>query len=83
MGEERLKSLRPTRMRNSLQEGAICTMSETGEGKPDWDKFHQWEKEYEIARLRKLSPAEKVKILDDFYITVLKIRQSVDKMGSV
>ena len=29
--------------------------------KPDWDKFHQWEKEYEVKRLRNLSPKDKIK----------------------
>lgn len=57
-------------------------MRKKGKVKPDWNKFQQWEKRYEIDRLRKLEPIEKIKILDDLYKTVLKIRQSLKKMDS-
>jgi len=47
---------------------------------PDWDRFHRWEKKYEIEKLRKMDPVEKIKILDDLYITVSKIKQSLNKI---
>lgn len=48
---------------------------------PDWDKFHQWERKYELERLRKLAPIEKIMILDDLYKIFLKIRQAEDAVS--
>ncbi len=50
--------------------------------KPDWNKFHEWERKYTIKNLKKLTPTEKVKIVEDFYITALKVRESLKKMDS-
>jgi hypothetical protein len=48
--------------------------------KPDWNKFQEWEKKYTIENLKKLTPTEKIKILEDLYKTVLKVRESLKKM---
>ena len=54
-------------------------MTKENHAVPDWDRFHRWERKYEIEKLRKMDPVEKIKILDDLYITVLKIKQSLNK----
>lgn len=60
----------------------VAVMKRKGKLGPDWDKFHRWEEKYEIAKLRKLEPMERVRILDDLYRSVLKIRHSLKKMDS-
>lgn len=40
-----------------------------------WEKFHKWERDYEIERLRKLSPLDRIKILEDMYEYVLKLKK--------
>lgn len=42
-----------------------------------WNKFHKWEKEYEIKRYRELTPLEKIKIFEDMYLFVVKIKNSI------
>ena len=50
--------------------------------KPDWNKFHEWERRYTREHLKKLTPTEKVKIVEDLYTTALKVRESLKNMGS-
>jgi len=50
--------------------------------RPDWSKFQEWERKYTIENLKKLTPTEKIKILEDLYKTVLKVRESLKKMDS-
>jgi hypothetical protein len=42
---------------------------------PNWNKFHQWERQYEIPRLRKLTPIERIKVYEELYQTAMRIRQ--------
>jgi len=46
----------------------------------DWNKFEEWERKYTIKNLKKLTPTEKIKILEDLYKTALKVRESLRKM---
>jgi len=48
----------------------------------NWQKFHKWETEYEIKRLRKLTPLDRIKILEDMYRYVLKIKRSKQLINS-
>jgi hypothetical protein len=50
--------------------------------KPDWTTFHDWEKRYTREKLKKLTPTERVKIVEDLYTTALKLRESLKKMDS-
>jgi len=50
--------------------------------KPDWAKFHAWERRYTREKLKKLTPVERVKIVEDLYTTALKVRESLKKMNS-
>jgi ribosomal protein L36 len=50
--------------------------------KPDWAKFHAWERRYTSEKLKKLTPVERVKIVEDLYITALKVRESLKKLNS-
>jgi hypothetical protein len=47
--------------------------------KPDWAKFHAWERKYTRERLKQLTPTEKVKIIEDLYTIALKVRESSKK----
>ena len=60
-------------------EEVVCGMK-TKRTKPDWTKFHDWERGYTREKLKKLTPTEKVKIVEDFYTTVLKVRESLKRM---
>ncbi|OQX21742.1 MAG: hypothetical protein BWK75_02500 [Candidatus Altiarchaeales archaeon A3] len=42
-----------------------------------WNKFHTWEKEYDAKRLNELTPVEKIRILEDLYLFVSKVKNSV------
>jgi len=57
----------------------VCGMR-TKRTKPDWAKFHDWERRYTREKLKKLTPTERVKIVEDFYTTVLKVRESLERM---
>jgi hypothetical protein len=50
--------------------------------KPDWSKFREWKKKYTRDRLKQLTPTERVKIVEDLYITALKVRESLRKLNS-
>lgn len=41
-----------------------------------WQKFHEWEREYEIKKLRSMSPVEKIQIYEDMYKYVLEIEKN-------
>jgi hypothetical protein len=49
--------------------------------KPDWVKFHEWERRYTREKLKKLTPTERIKIVEDLYITALKVRESLKKLN--
>lgn len=38
-----------------------------------WKKFHRWEEEYDVIRLRKLTPVEKIKLGEELYQTVVRV----------
>lgn len=39
-----------------------------------WKRFHSWESHYERERVRKLSPVERIRLYEDLYQTVLRVR---------
>jgi len=41
-----------------------------------WNKFHTWEKEYDAKRLKEITPVEKIKIVEDLYLFVTKVKNS-------
>lgn len=51
----------------------------TTERNKRWQEFHEWEREYEIKKLRSMSPAEKIKIYEDMYKFVLEIEKNKKK----
>ncbi len=57
----------------------ICDMSTKGV-KPDWVKFHEWERRYTREKLKKLTPTERIKIVENLYITALKVREYSKKL---
>ncbi len=52
---------------------------ETKRREEKWAKFHKWEKEYENEKLRRLTPTERLRILDDLYLFTQKIREEIKK----
>lgn len=62
-----------------MGEEVICDMSTKGV-KPDWTKFHEWERRYTREKLKKLTPTERIKIVEDLYTTALKIRECSKKL---
>jgi len=67
--------------RNIGGQEVICDMSTKGV-KPDWTKFHEWERRYTREKLKKLTPTERIKIVEDLYITALKVHESLKKLNS-
>ena len=43
--------------------------------KPDWEKYHKWERDHDTERLKKMTPVEKIRILEDLYRTALKLKR--------
>lgn len=39
-----------------------------------WKRFHSWESRYERDQLTKLTPLEKIRLYEDLYQTLLKLR---------
>ncbi len=64
---------------NGRKNGQKVSMANSGFSliQSRWNKFHEWEKEYDVKRYNEITPVEKIRIFESMYLFVTKVKNSM------